>query len=165
MKSLPISENSADPSEALNHVRFRASGREIMTSKPSYFEGLAEEVFLFGGHLTRSGPRPFMLIPTKVKDAVDHQEDDHSHAVQLEPLRLALRCFYRNDKISQEVRVKGRKFSLAHREGKDIGGPVAAEMASIQLPDPGVIDQEDAQLCLRKSQGHQDPTRCPSYFS
>ena len=62
-----------------------------------------EQLFLFGRHLPGPLPSPLMLIPQKVKNAMNHQEDDHLHAVKTESIRLTPGGLYRNGQIPQKV--------------------------------------------------------------
>ena len=80
--------------------RYRAWGLVIITLINAFglilLEGFAKLLFLFEGHLPSPFFRPLMLIANQVQDSMDHQEDDHFHFVEAEPIRLALSRLNRN---------------------------------------------------------------------
>jgi hypothetical protein len=96
---------------------------------------------------------------------MDHQEDNHSHFVKAEPIRLALGRLHRNHQISEEMGMKGRKLPFPHREGQDIGRFIPVEVSPIQRLNLEIIDKQEAQLSLKKPQFGQYPLGHPSYFS
>ena len=100
-----------------------------------------EEFFLFDGHLLASLPCSFMVISKKVKNTVDHQEGNHSRMVKTKSIRLAICCLYRNDQITQKVRLENRKLALPHREGDDIGGFFPVKVSPIQFLNLDIINQ------------------------
>jgi hypothetical protein len=75
-----------------------------------------------------------------MKNAMDHEEDQHLHCIQAKPARLAVSGFNRNDQIPQEIGVKGAVFSLSHWKGKDVGGLVSLKISTIEFPNLGIID-------------------------
>jgi len=96
---------------------------------------------------------------------MDYQEDNHFHFVEAEPIRLALGRLNRNHQVSQEMGMKGRELSLPHGEGQDIGRFIPTEVSPIQRLNLEIIDKQEAQLSLKKSQFGQYPLGHPSYFS
>jgi hypothetical protein len=111
-----------------------------------------EECFLFDGHFARSLSRPLVLISVQVKNAVDHEEDQHLHRIQAKSIGLASSCLYRNGQVTQKMGMQGRALSLPHREGKDIGRFVSMEVSTIQFLNLDIIDQQDTEFGIRKCQ-------------
>ena len=122
----------------------------------------AKELFLFEGHLPSSLSRSFMLITDQVKNSVDHQKDDHGRLVQAKSLHLTPGRFHRNDQVTQEMGMKGGKFAFSHWKGKDIRRLVQVEVLLVQYSNLRIIDQQKAQLRLKKSQLSQYLLRYPS---
>jgi hypothetical protein len=106
-----------------------------------------------------------MLIANQVKDSMDHQEDDHFHFVETEPIRLALRRLDGNHQVSEELGMEGRELSFSHGKGQDIGRFIPTEVLAIQRLNLEVIHKEEAELGLKKPQFGQYPLSRPSYFS
>ena len=106
-----------------------------------HLDSKMKELFLFEGHLTSSFLRPLMLIAEKMKNTMDHQEDDHLHLVQTESFLLAPGCLNRNDQIPEELGMKNGEFAFPHREGKDVGRFVYTEISPIQCLNLSIIDQ------------------------
>ena len=58
--------------------------------------------------------------------------------------------------------MKGGEFTFPHWKGKDVRRLVQAEVLPVQYLNLRIIDQEEAQLSLKKSQLGQYPLRYPS---
>ena len=93
-----------------------------------------------------------MFITEKVKNPVDHQKDDHGHLVQAKSFHLAPGGFHRNHQVSEEMGMKGGEFTFSHWKGKDIRRFVQAEISPVQYLNLRIIDEQEAQLSLKKSQ-------------
>jgi len=106
-----------------------------------------------------------MLIANQVKHSMDHQKDNHFLIAKTETVRLALGRLGRNYQVSEEMGVEGRELAFSHGEGEDIGRSIPSEMLPIQFPNPGIVDQQDAELRVKKPQFGQYPSGRPSYFS
>ncbi len=103
-----------------------------------------------------------MVVPDKVKDAVDHQKGHHAHLVETELLGLALGRFNGDDEVTEEMRLKAGGFALAHGEGENVCRFVPLKILPIQYADPLIAHKEDAQFCLRKFQfGQYLSEDCP----
>jgi len=126
---------------------------------------LIEEFTLFEGHFAGAFSRPFVLIANQVKHSMDHQKDNHFLIVEAETVRLVLGCFNGNHQVSEEVGMEGREFTVPHGKSEDIGGSISSEMLPIQFSNPGIVDQQDAELRVKKPQFGQYPSGRPSYFS
>jgi len=61
--------------------------------------------------------------------------------------------------------MKSRKFSLPHRESQDIGWFIPTEVSPIQHLNLEIIDKQEAEFSLKKSQFGQYPLGPPSDFS
>lgn len=95
---------------------------------------------------------------------MDHQKGDHPKIIQTEPIRLTLGRLGGDDQISQERGVQGGSLPFSHRESEDIGGFVPVKVMPIQFLNLGIVNQEDAEFRVRKSQGGQYLVSCLSYF-
>jgi hypothetical protein len=126
---------------------------------------VAEEFFLFDCHLTSSFPRPLVLISKKMKNAMDHQNGHHFHGLQTKSIRLAPCRFHRDNQVPQEVGVENGKFSLPHRESKDIGGFFSMEVLPIQFLYLSILHQQDTEFSIRECQFGQYPLGHPFYLS
>ena len=93
-----------------------------------------------------------MFIAHEVKDAVDHQKENHLRLIQAESEGLTYGCVDGDDEVTEKVRVQGGEFSLGHRKGDDVGRSIPMKILSIELPNPLIIDKQDAQLSLRELQ-------------
>ena len=83
---------------------------------------------------------------------MDHQKDNRFHLIQAESGGLTPGCLHRDDQVTEKLRVQDGKLSLSHREGDDIGRPIPMKILSIQFLNPGIIDEQNAQLSLRELQ-------------
>ena len=83
---------------------------------------------------------------------MNHQKDDHLRFAQAKPIRLTLSRVRRDDDIAQELRLEGHELPLSHGESKDIGRFIAAEETVVQLSNPAVVDEGNADLHIRESQ-------------
>ena len=124
-----------------------------------------QKLFLFPGHFAGFLASLIMVIPGEVKDAVNHQEQDHLLFVQAEPARFSLSGFNRDHDVSEEVGMEGWKFTFSHREGNDIGGFVPPEIVAIQPSNLTIIDERDANFGIRQGQVGQYCSSRPSYSS
>jgi hypothetical protein len=70
--------------------------------------------------------------------------------METKPTGLALSGFNGNDQVPQKVRVERSVFTLSHRKSEDIGGFVPLEIVTIEFPNLGIVDQQDAQFGIRK---------------
>lgn len=61
--------------------------------------------------------------------------------------------------------MEGAVFSLSHWKGKDVGRLVSLKISTIEFPNLGIIDQQDAQFSIRKRQLCQYPLARSSYPS
>jgi len=103
-----------------------------------------------------------MFVTQEVEDSMDHQKDDRLHLIETETIRLAPGGVDRNDYVTQDLRMEGRKVSLSHGEGKDIRWLIAAEVASIQFLYLDVVDERDAQFNIGRGHFSQDRFGRPS---
>jgi len=90
-----------------------------------------EKFSLSGGHLPSALFCPFVLIPDQVKNAMDHQQDDHPHVVETESIRLALGRLNGYHDISKEVGMQDRELSLSHGKSQDIRWFIPTEVSLI----------------------------------
>jgi hypothetical protein len=90
-----------------------------------------------------------VLVAHQVKNAVDHEQDDHFHLLQAEPIRLTPGRVHGDDDIAQKLRVERDERSLPHGEGKNIGRFITVQIASVQLANLAVADQGDADFRIR----------------
>jgi hypothetical protein len=116
---------------------------------------VAEEFFLFEGHLPGPLFGPLMLIPNQVQDAMDYQKDNHFHLIEAETVRLALGRLNGNHQVTEEMGMEGREFPLPHGKGQDIGRFVPTKVSPVQRLDLEIIDKEKAELSLKKPQFRQ----------
>jgi hypothetical protein len=114
-----------------------------------------EQLFLFEGHLPGPLFSPLMLVANQVENAMDHQKDNHFHVIEAETVRLALGRLNGNHQVTEEMGMEGRKFSLPHGKGQDIGRFIPAEVSPVQRLDLEIIDKEKAELSLKKPQFRQ----------
>jgi hypothetical protein len=96
---------------------------------------------------------------------MDHQEGDHFHLIQSKLFLLTAGCLDRNDEVPQEMGMEGGEFAFPHGKGKDVGRLVQLEISPVQRPNLSIIDQQEAQLGIRKFQFGQYLLEYPSYLS
>ena len=96
---------------------------------------------------------------------MDHQENDHFHLAEAEPIGLALGRLDRNHQVTEEMGMESWEFSFPHGESKDIGRFVPTEILTVQRLNLEIIDKKKTELSLKKSQFGQYPLDRPSYFS
>jgi len=135
-----------------NFVPPRRDSFCILNGRPFHSCYDVKDFFLFPGHLPGVFFCSLMLIADQVKHSMDHQQNHHLHFAEAETVRLALGCFDRNHQVSEEVRMEGQEFALPHGKSEDIRGPIPSEMLPIQFPNPGIIDQQEAELGVKKPQ-------------
>ncbi len=124
-----------------------------------------EEFLLSGGHLAGSLFRSLVLIADQMENTMDHQQDDHSHFIETESVGLAPGRLNGYHDISQEVGMEDGKLSLPHWEGQDVRRFIPMEVPLIQRLDLKVVDKQEAELCIKKSQFGQYPSGHPCYLS
>ncbi len=57
----------------------------------------------------------------------------------------------RDNHIAEQIGLNACPFAFEHRKRNDIGRPVAPQVVTVDLLNPGVVEQNDRQLPLRIS--------------
>jgi len=126
-----------------------ASSQELGKKGLSYLGHLVEELSLPGGHLPGSLFASLVLIADQMENAMDHQQDDHSHFIETESIGLALGRLNGYHDISEEVGMQERELSLSHGECQDICWFIPMEVSLIQRLDLKIVDKQEAELRLK----------------
>ena len=126
---------------------------------------LVVELSLPGSHLPGSLFRSLVLIADQMENAMDHQQDDHSHFIETESIGLALGCLNGYHDISEEMGMQDGELSFSHGECQDIRRFIPAEISPIQSFDLKIIDKQEAELRLKQPRFGQYLSGRLSYFS
>ena len=94
-----------------------------------------------------------------------NQEPVHG-ALQRLPQCLGLRngCVHGDDHIPKHAGQDVRGTPRAHGKGQDIGRALSLEVPMIELGDPFVVSEEEAQFTLMKVQVCEESLQLPLYL-
>lgn len=92
-----------------------------------------------------------MVVAKQMQDAMQQQKAEFLLKRNIRFSSVSSRCVDGDNDITQDIGTKVPSLPLLHGKGDDVGRPVALQIVSIDLPDAGVVNQQNGQLGLRTS--------------